>query len=93
VCSCLSSMIGVLAVRCRRKITPRSISTIIATPAWVPSAEAYVMAAVRADSADAKDLNPSGLLRPKSPVLWSRMPDCGVPDRCPAGQRRRLFYL
>jgi hypothetical protein len=31
VCSCLFSMIGVLAVHCRRRITPWSTSSIIAT--------------------------------------------------------------
>jgi hypothetical protein len=57
----------------------------------------------------AKKLNPAGpsipastqldhLLDPttrlsKIPVLWSRLPDCGAPDRCPAGQRRRSLYL
>jgi hypothetical protein len=74
----------------------------------VLSAEAYVMAAVRADGADAKELNPSGLNAGLSaagspagsdhtfariPRVWSRLLDCGAPDRCPAGQRGSLLYL
>ena len=74
-----------------------------------PSAEPYVMAAVRADGADAKDLNPSGLCVPtrstagspgRSDPTFVRNPRALVSDAglrgsrsLPAGQRRRLLYL
>jgi len=66
-------------------------------------------AACIACRADAKELNPAGLSIPASTqldhpldpttrlseirVLWSRLPNCGVPRSLPGGQRRRSLYL